>query len=162
MDFPSLSLTLKSTLINHPYVMFLSTDAPSLAIQAIYTTSLTTTSSKYFPSCIPPDYYYEAIEVNVVQDGNYTFRSHSKIYIYGYLYQNKFDPFVPSVNLVGEGNFSGCKGQFQLNYYLRKQITYILVVATLLPTITDSFSITVFGPNSFTVKHIGEYIYHVH
>ncbi len=139
-----------------------SIDSSSVSIQATYTSNLTATSSKYTRDCIQPNYYYEAIEINVAENGYYTLVSDSNMDTYGYLYENNFNPFNPFVNQIMEDDESGCNRQFKLYYYLQKQKTYILIITTSDPNVTGSFSIIALGLSHVTLKRSGEYTYHVH
>lgn len=139
-----------------------SIDSPSASIRPIYSSNLTTNSSKFARDCIDSMYYYEAIKINVIEDGNYTLGSDSQTDMYGQLYKNKFNPFHPTADIITENNDDGCNFQFKLIHYLQKHITYILVVTTSFPYITGSFSIIAIGPNNVTAKqHIGEYTNHI-
>ncbi|CAF1172988.1 unnamed protein product [Adineta ricciae] len=135
-------------------------DRPSSLIQATYTSHLTMNSSKYYRSAddIEPNHNYELIEVNVTEDGSYTLGSDSEMNTYGYLYQNKFDPFADAfVYFINENDDGGCNYQFKLTYYLYKHIKYILMITTFAPNETGSFSIFVLGPNNVTLERSGEY-----
>ncbi len=136
-----------------------SIDSSSVSIQATYTSNLTATSSKYTRDCIQPNYYYEAIEINVAENGYYTLVSDSNMNTFGYLYQTNFNPFNPFVNRIKIDYGGGCNAQFKLIDYLEKERTYILVVTTSDPNVTGSFTIIALGPSNVTPKRSGEYSY---
>lgn len=142
---------------NFDTIVFYSIDSASVPMQAEYTSNLTTSSPKYSRNCIELNYFYQALEVNVVEDGFYTFGSRSKINTYGYFYEGKFNPFDPSMNAIQQDDDGGCSEQFKLTAYLRKQTTYTLIVTTYNPIVTGSFSILVLGSNNVTLTDKGEY-----
>lgn len=129
-------------------------------VQGIYSFQLTTNSPMYTRECIQSNHYYETIQINVIEDGYYRFGSiNDSIYTYGDIYENKFNPFDPHMNQINKNIWGTCRFGFEPPpaTYLRKQMTYILVVTTDRPRVTGSFSIIVFGPNNVTLKHSGEY-----
>lgn len=131
-------------------------DYSSNFVQPIYASNLTINSSKFSASCIQPYYYYEAIQINVIEDSGYTFGTYSKIDTYGYLYEDQFNPFDPSTNHLKETSMYGiCEGQFKITHHLIKQKTYILVVTTVHPNVTGAFAIVVLSPHNITLRHIG-------
>ena len=145
-------------------ICFHSIDSPSVPVQTIYTVDLTTDSSTYTREGIRPNYYYEAIEVNVFEDGPYIFSSDSMMNAYGYLYEHNFDPFNPPLNLVSNGAAIGmdCYGLFGLTYYFEKQKKYIWVITTFFPNTIGSLEILILGLNNITMKRIGKYSDRVH
>jgi hypothetical protein len=126
--------------------------------QGIYPLELSTNSLKYSRDCVKPDYHYEAIQVNVVEDGYYTFGSDSAEGFYCYLYEGKFSPFKPSMNILKIEKPSDVTRGIILTDYLRKETTYILVVTTHEPNEIGSFSLIAIGPNSILLKRNGEYV----
>ncbi len=114
----------------------------------------------YIRDCNKPNFYYESIQVKVIESGYYAFQSVSKMDTYGYIYKNKFDPLNPLENLLhtnddGGGSYS----QFRLDVLLFIDITYVLVVTTYDSGGTGEFSISVLGTNAVTLEHISEYIF---
>jgi len=124
--------------------------------QVAYISQLTTSSSKYSRDAMEGNYYYEAVQVNVLQNGKYTLASDSTMNTYGYIYNDTFDPLNPSKNLIHEDDSSECNGQFKLVIDLQKQMKYILVVTTNNPNVIGSFSILALGPNNVTVQNLSE------
>jgi hypothetical protein len=91
--------------------------------------------------------YYNAIQINLLQDGTYTFRSQSQIDLYGYLYQNYFNNTNVNLNLIISDNDSGGNNQFSFQYYLSSYFNYILVVTTSNNNTVGSYSVYVKGPS---------------
>ena len=92
------------------------------------------------------DYYFETILVNVSGAGDFIIMSESSINTYGYLYENSFDPFDTSSNLLVENdNSSSSNDQFKLKAFLQPSIVYILVVTTFAPNVVGNFSIVAWG-----------------
>jgi hypothetical protein len=96
--------------------------------------------------------------VNIVEDGYYSFASNTTIGPYGYIYKSHFNPFDPSMNLIGSDDQKGCENQFKLITYLEASTTYILVVTTYYPNKTGPFSIIALGPNNITLKRSSEFL----
>jgi hypothetical protein len=101
-------------------------------------------------------FYYEAIQVRVPTTGLYSFRSISSLDAYGYLYENDFNPWDISSNLLTRDDDSGGSVQFLITYTLQSTGTYVLVFTTYSPGETTAFSIAGSGPAvvSFTRMEI--------
>ena len=99
--------------------------------------------------------------MNVIEDGNYTLRCCNKIDTYGYIYKDKFNPYDPWMNQVGENNNNGFTDDFRLFAYLLSNTTYILVVTTYDDHHVGPFSIITSDPNNVFLKYTSEYSYHV-
>jgi hypothetical protein len=128
----------------------------------VYLSALTTSSQKYARTgCNDANYYYEAIEVKVIDSGMYSFRSNSLITTYGYIYNDTFTPFDPIVNLHSEAYERCFNGQFKLTIVLQANITYTLVVTTYSSNVTGAFSIIVSGLNYVSFNRIREYLYYL-
>jgi hypothetical protein len=127
----------------------------------MYTSALTTMSTSYArPGISPtPSYYYEAIQVKVMEAAIYSLRSNSNMDTYGYIYKDSFNPCDPVLNLISQNDDGGEGVQFQLTVFLQANTTYILVVTTYPASMTGNFSILVSGPNDVTLNYISEYIY---
>ncbi len=89
----------------------------------------------------------------------YTLGSYGPIDTYGYIYENNFDPFSPSKNLLAMDDDSGSGYQFKLVALLQVDITYVLVVTTYSSRRTGAFSIYVPNANSIILKYLSEYTY---
>ena len=102
--------------------------------------------------------YYESIQINVVQSGNYTMSSvDSRLYgIRGSLYKEHFDPFILDKRLIAR-NLNGCpNGEFKIITELQSSVTYILIVTSTITPSVNNFSIVVFGPNNITFNQISK------
>jgi hypothetical protein len=130
-------------------------------VPRMYNSALTTMSPSYTRTSDDksPRYYYEAIQMKVMEAATYSFRSNSTMDTYGYIYKDSFNSCDPALNLISEDDQSGGSNQFQLISSLRANTTYILVVTTFRKSITGNFSILVSGPNDVTLNYISEYIY---
>jgi hypothetical protein len=113
----------------------------------------------YIRDCIEPNFYYESIQVKVIETGYYTFLSDSTMDTYGYIYKDKFDPLNPLENLLSINDDGGSYFQFRLDIRLVVDMTYVLVVTTYDSRRTGEFSITVSGNNKVTLEHLSEYVY---
>ena len=130
-------------------------------MHSTYASQLNTSSETFSrDQCATWSYYYEAIRVHVSIDGYYVFCSSSSIDTYGYVYQNTFDPFDLSSDLIASDN-DGCDHQqFRLCVFLETNTTYILVVTTNEASVTGEFLVTVVrgAEASFTrIGRISEY-----
>ena len=94
------------------------------------------------------------MQLSAVTAGFYRFSSDSTIDLHGYIYQNTFDPLNPSLNLRAE---RGGELGFQLSLFLETNISYILVVTSIVPKQIGSFSIVGHGPNSINARRIGKF-----
>ena len=123
-------------------------------IQAIYSSQLTKDHQVYPRICGTGNYHYETIQINVQLSGSYTFdNSNSSILLYGYLYENNFDPTYPMKNLITQSSFS-CNNPFKLGSYLEINRVYILLVTTFHASVRGSFTILVTGPHNLTLNKI--------
>ncbi len=111
--------------------------------------------------CGSANYYYEAIEVNVIETGYYIIISNSTIDVDGFIYKNNFDVFNSRMNLILNDANSGCNQQFKILIRLQMNTTYILVVTTSYTNVTGAFSVLVFGPSNVSMNHISnsEFLY---
>jgi len=115
---------------------------------------LTKNNLVYARICGRGTYHYETLQINVEQNGSYTFDSNTSIRLYGYLYENSFDPAYAMENLITESNYS-CSHPFKLGSYLEINRIYILVVTTFDPNVRGVFTLWVSGPNNITLNQIG-------
>jgi hypothetical protein len=128
----------------------------------MYSSALTENSQIYNRQDLPcqvPEYYYEAIQVNVVESADYDLCSDSTMDTQGYLYNNTFNPFNPYINLLVSNDDGNDSTQFTLTTYLRANTTYVLVVTTFRENTVGPFSIFVSGPNNVSLNPIREYMY---
>ena len=128
----------------------------------MYSSALETSSPWYIRpgmSGSSSTYYYEAMQVKVMETATYIFHSNSIIDTYGYIYKDSFNPCNPVLNLISQDDDSGAKMDFQLTSFLQASTTYILVVTTYIKDVTGNFSILVSVPNNVNFSYFGEYIY---
>ncbi|CAF0747170.1 unnamed protein product [Adineta steineri] len=121
----------------------------------MYSLALTANNQMYSPNFhYEPNYYYETIQIDVVTDGFYTIASNSSMHTLGYIYNDDFDPFYPSANLISH-NLAGCSFKnFRLEVNLLFNVKYILVVTTRYADETGAFSIIVSGLTNTSIERI--------
>lgn len=73
-------------------------DSLSTNPKTIYSSNLTIKSAKYSPNSNSPNHFYESIQINVTEDGVYTFAIDNTIDTQAYIYKTKFIPLIPSLN----------------------------------------------------------------
>jgi hypothetical protein len=93
--------------------------------------------------------------------GLYILSSDSGINTYGYLYKDHFNPMNLAENYFTENDDGCANNQFQFVVDLQSNATYVLVVTTYFPEMTDQFVIFVSGPSNVTFNRISEYLYFV-
>jgi hypothetical protein len=74
---------------------------------------------------------------------------------YGYFYNDSFDPFYPSKNLITSNDDSDGDGQFRIYVTLESEQKYILVVTTFHQNTTGNFLIKAIGPASVNLTSTG-------
>ena len=126
---------------------------------SMYLSELTADSQTYSRDCRISNYYYETIQVNVNETAYYSIESNSSVDTFGYIYEDSFNPFNPSENLLSQSN-DQCNDQFKLVTNLQVSSTYVLVVTTFGPNVTGEISIIVSGPNNVSFNPISEYCYY--
>jgi hypothetical protein len=117
---------------------------------------LNVSSPTYYRDCKTPNYYYQALQINVSTTGSYILWSASTINTYGYIYKDEFDQFKPFENLLLQNSGNCNHGQFKLMIDLQANTKYILVVTTYHPNITGHFSIVVSGLNNISLNHLSK------
>ena len=131
----------------------------SLVVESIYSSELTENSSTFTRiNCESSDYYYEAIEIDVIEGGCYNLISNSTIDTYGYIYKNYFYSIDSTINLVSENDRGFRSNQFELITQLQTNTKYILVVTTNDPNVTGVFSLLVTGPKNVKFNRISKYL----
>ncbi len=130
-------------------------------VQSMYSSELAANSQTYSPISCGMPHYYEAIQVNIVESGCYQFSSNSTIDTYGFIYENNFDPFNPTMNELAEDDDGNNNNQFKLIISMQVNTTYVLIVTTHDPNVTGVYSVLVTGPNNVSLNLIGEYLYFV-
>lgn len=96
-------------------------------------------------------YFYQAFTVNISVPGTYRFRSSGRMYCYGLLYGDAFDPLRPNRNLLASDGENSDRYHFEINASLQAQRTYNLVVTTYGESMTGEFSIIASGPAQVTL-----------
>ena len=120
-------------------------------INSSYSNSLTRNSLRYARLNEENDnYYYQSIELNVNQSGLYQIINDSPIFLYGYLYNNSFDPNNPSINLITFDHDTPSNPNFSFSSDLNANNRYILVITTVNPSRTGSFFLTISGAGETT------------
>lgn len=101
-------------------------------------------------------HYYEAVQIKVVTSGWYIFSSSSRIGAFGYLYKDYFNPSESSEKLLSQNTASCSTNQFRLVFSLQSNITYVLVMTTVHPENTGSFTIYASGLDNVAFKRISK------
>ena len=139
------------------YIYFYVID-DSFIVESIYSSELTEYSSTFARNnCESSDYYYEAIEIDVIESGCYNLTSNSTIDTYGYIYKDKFYSIDSTINLISENDRSFRSNQFEFITQLQTNTKYILVVTTNDPNVTGVFSLLVAGPTNARFNRISKY-----
>mgnify|MGYP006973174704 FL=1 len=134
-----------------------------LVIRSAYSSALSVNNSQVYgrDKCIWENYYYEAIQINIIKSGSYTFSSNSSMIPYGYLYRDYFNQFNISENLLFE-NCGGCHHRdFKLLAYLHSNTTYILIVTTFESNVAGSVEIFASGPTIVTFNRTSKFLQYV-
>lgn len=139
-------------------ILFFTCLATSRILRSTYSSVLTTsTSDRYSRDEVrASNYYYQALHLGIPASGTYRFQNDSAGPMYGYLYQDTFNPLYPSRNLLVENDHECGKDGLWLNSSLLSNASYILVVTTRFPDHTGAFIIQAFGPTEITFKLIRE------
>lgn len=118
-------------------------------IQSIYQSALTTESRLYSSTECNPLTYYEAVEINVRENGSYIFTCRSELYLSlsGSIYNDTFDPSNPNANLLEENSYYQSNSPFKLSQYLYINKKYVLVISATAPNRTANFTLIVSGTN---------------
>ncbi|CAF1504357.1 unnamed protein product [Adineta ricciae] len=109
----------------------------------------------YFRQCNHKKFYYETLEIFVSDTCYYTILSSSNdnTDLYGYLYENHFNPLALRKNLLAENNDrSEINRQFKLEVPLYVNITYILVITTYSPKDIGEFKLNFIGWKNINIK----------
>ncbi|CAF0816835.1 unnamed protein product [Adineta steineri] len=122
----------------------------SSATQVNYSSELTTNSQTYSRDCQKSNYYYETIQMHVVETGYYALSSSSKVNTFGDIYKDDFNPMNRFENLLKHDLICNFE-DFHFAAYLHTGTTYILVVTTRYPNMTGNFSILASGPYNITL-----------
>ena len=116
---------------------------------------LNTKSQIYLRHCNSEKFYYEALEIFVSETYYYTILSdcNNNTNLYGYIYENNFNPLAPHENLLAENDdISKTSHQFKFRISLYVNTTYILVVTTYSPEDIGEFKINFIGWKNINIK----------
>ena len=115
-------------------------------------------SKCYYHSILSSDYYYDSIQINVVQSGNYTLSSvDSRIQgVIAYLYKEHFSEYTSYERLTAHSSDSCPMNEFKIITELQSSVTYILIMTPYLSIGGGHFSILVSGPNNITFNPISK------
>jgi len=129
--------------------------------QYVYSSELTTNNPTFHQTdCEFIRYlwfYYESIQINVMQSGNYTFSVISQSFILGISwYEQYFNPYIEYELLYQpyQINCPGIPNPYKLTVELQSDVTYILVVATITAPRIGNFSVLSFGPNRIILNKL--------
>ncbi|CAF4085472.1 unnamed protein product [Adineta steineri] len=121
------------------------------SMQPTYSSSLNASNPKYCrlsKKCSVPDFYFEAIPINVSTNGSYSIVIKSRIDTYAYIYKENFNLSKPKQNLLRNDGDSSEEHKSHLKVFLRSGHKYILVVTTKKPRETGMFTVTGSGVGS--------------
>jgi hypothetical protein len=139
--------------------VFYRIDTP-IVIHTSYSSALSNNSPTYAPRiCGASTHYYEAIQVEVVRTGHYSFLITSNVTTNVHIYKDNFNPFDAADKLHSSTRFSCPGNQFKQVADLQANTTYVLVVSTDSPSVTTAFSIIVSGPSKSSLTQLSEYFY---
>jgi len=131
---------------------------PTRTIQSLYSSGLTLMHSQcYLENLLTSDYYYEPMQINVIQSGDYALSSvDSTDGVIGYLYKEHFNEFNSYERLILGTSDTCPTDEFKIISELQSSVTYILIMtAGLKSSRSDgNFSILVSGPNNITFNPI--------
>ena len=129
-------------------------------IESTYSSALSVNNSQVYGrgECISQNYYYEAIQINIIKSDSYTLSSNASIDTYGYLYRDYFNPFNISENLLFENDDECYNRDFKLLAYLHSNTTYILIATTFVPNVTGSFKIFASGPDTVIFNRMSKFL----
>ena len=70
--------------------------------------------------------------------------------MFGYIYNNVFNPLNLTQNLIEYDDDNGGNAQFLFSINLQSTVRYILVATTYGPNVTGAFGISALGPGNVT------------
>ncbi len=150
-----------STITNLNSFVFYQIDTPSIpsVIQTSYSSALTKNNPMHLlrDICTSLIFYYEAIELKVVQSGTYSFVVNGISFSCVEIYIDKFNPFNPYENPRSYVIGSWFSINLKLVADIQANTTYVLVVSTFSPSVRTDFSVIVYGPKNVTLNHLSEY-----
>ena len=116
-------------------------------------------SPTYAPSeCEPANYYYEALQLNVLKDATCILVINDFYLSRGYLHNDNFNPYNPSKNtLIVDPQHCQAR-QYGIITYLQTNTTYILIITASDPNSLSSFSVFATASNKITFTRISKFI----
>ncbi len=133
-----------------------------LSIQSTYTSILTESSQKLGSlKCKAPQHSYVSISITVGTTGLFYFDINSTIDTYLYLYQNNFDLFNRSKNLLSWNERNCPMINTQLKGHLMINETYVLIVMASGREETSKFSITSYGHSEIVFNSMSEFFFFI-
>ncbi len=116
---------------------------------SVYSSKLTVDSQMYERTdrLTSGDYYYESIRIEEFSNDIYTFSINSSIDMYGYFYENNFNPINPFDNLIFKHYGYNSNNLFKVRSHLRSNKTYILMITSYKSKAIGSFSVIITGRN---------------
>ena len=117
-------------------------------------------SKCYHEHILPTEFYYEPIQINVVQSGNYTLSSfdNRRAGIMGFLYKEHFSEYTSYERLIVHTSDCCPNHEFKIITELQSSVTYILIMAIYVsvPLFKNPHSLLVSGPNNITFNPISK------
>ena len=110
----------------------------------------------YYRDCNQASFYYESVQVKVMESGDYTFNSLGSLDMYGSMYKSQFNPLYPHNDLLKSNDDNVVSLHFKLDVHLDVDMTYILVVTTSESKATGPFSIVVYGKRKVTLERLSK------
>jgi hypothetical protein len=119
---------------------------------------ITESSQVYSPyGCIRLT-HYEAVEVKVIEPGNYIIINRAGISLRAYIYDNTFNPSIPDANLRAQGQIIHPSFTFKLAVVLHINKTYVLIISGMNLDDKGNFSLIASGSNNVIFNRIGMFL----
>lgn len=137
----------------HFFVNHCTDNNSSTTIQSIYSSELNQ-NSQIFPRIKSEllNYYFEAIEINVIETDCYDIINNSTFNVYEYIYKDNFDSKIhPSIFRIKDD--SSLQGyQFQSTVRLQNGIIYLFIMTANKTNKTGLFSSDFIGPAEISFR----------
>lgn len=108
------------------------------------------------------NFYCEVIEINTIEEGDYTITSNSDTNMVGYVYENDFillsDLNLNAIRWNVDGHYNN---QFRITLHRQMNSSLILIVTTKRELQQDHFSINVYGPREVIMQRIGMFSFSI-
>jgi hypothetical protein len=102
------------------------------------------------------NYYYEAVQINVIKSDIYNFFIDTPNNKYGYLYIDYFNPFKQSENLLLQRNIRCVPQTFEFVLNLHANTTYVLVMITYDLSKAENLSVIASGIGNVTFNRLSK------